>query len=189
MTGSPERFAVRLLPLCLVLACEGEPTTPSSLRTAPSPLVGVTDNRLSTFSVSPDSQMVFVGDTFRIRALPRNRAGELLERSFKCLARAGRIVTCGATAGAEARVPLRAVFFKSLSLLGSTMGSLGELERLLPWFETGALVPVVADVLPLERAREAQERLAGRGVFGKLVLDARRADEVPRPKEVSDGSP
>lgn len=115
--------------------------------------------------------------------------GELLEKSFKCLARGGRIVTCGATAGAEARVPLRAVFFKSLSLLGSTMGSLGELERLLPWFETGALVPVVADVLPLERAREAQERLAGRGVFGKLVLDAGRADEVPRPKEVSDGSP
>jgi hypothetical protein len=42
----------------------------------------VIDDRLATFAVSPDSQMVFVGDSFRVRALPKNRAGELLERSI-----------------------------------------------------------------------------------------------------------
>jgi plastocyanin len=82
MRHSPERSAVRLLPLCMLLACESEPTTPSSLRGVSAPVAAVTDNRLATFAVSPDSQMVFVGDTFRIRALPRNRAGELLERSI-----------------------------------------------------------------------------------------------------------
>jgi len=82
MQRSPERSVVRLLTLCVVLACESEPTTPSSLRGVSSPVAAVTDNRLATFAVSPDSQMVFAGDTFLIRALPRNRAGELLERSI-----------------------------------------------------------------------------------------------------------
>ena len=81
MLRSPERSA-RLLPLCLVLACEGEPTTPSALGAAPEALAAVTDNRLYTLRVSPDSQMVFAGDVFRVVALPRNRAGELLERSI-----------------------------------------------------------------------------------------------------------
>ncbi len=108
--------------------------------------------------------------------------GELLERSFRCLARGGRIVTCGATAGAEAAIPLRAVFFKQLSILGSTMGTLAELERLLPWFESGELAPVVADVLPLARAAVAHDRLTARGVFGKLVLDVDRAGEIPHPR-------
>ena len=111
--------------------------------------------------------------------------GEILERSFRCLAPGGRVVLCGATDRPTAEIPLRAVFFKSLSILGSTMGGLSELARLLPWFESGALRPVVARVLPWADARAAQELLAGRGVFGKIVLAvAAGADEVPRPKEI-----
>ena len=110
--------------------------------------------------------------------------GETLERSFKCLARGGRIVLCGATAAPTAEIPLRAVFFKSLSILGSTMGSLAELGRLLPWFETGELVPVVAGSFPIERLAEAHARLESREVFGKLVLEVGDgARQVPRPKE------
>ena len=109
--------------------------------------------------------------------------GETFERSLKCLAWGGRLVTCGATAGASAGLPLRAVFFKSLSILGSTMGSNAELARLLPWFETGALRPVVARTFPLEEAPAAQELLAARGVFGKIVLTVGGGGaEVPRPK-------
>jgi NADPH:quinone reductase-like Zn-dependent oxidoreductase len=112
--------------------------------------------------------------------------GEVFERSLRTLARGGRIVLCGATSGAEAKINLRAVFFKSLSIVGSTMGSLGELHALLPEFEKGTLRPVVAKTFPFEAARDAQEALAGRGHFGKIVLTMDDgAFAVPRPKEAA----
>jgi NADPH:quinone reductase-like Zn-dependent oxidoreductase len=110
--------------------------------------------------------------------------GETLERSFKCLAWGGRIVLCGATAAPTAEIPLRAVFFKSLSILGSTMGSNAELGRLLPFFERGKLAPVVAEVHPLRDLPLAEERLAAREIFGKVVMTvADGAATVPRPRE------
>jgi NADPH:quinone reductase-like Zn-dependent oxidoreductase len=96
--------------------------------------------------------------------------GEVFERSLRALARGGRLVTCGATAGATAQINLRALFFKSLSILGSTMGSLGELKTLLGFVETGELRPVLDRTFPLEEARAAQERLERREQFGKVVL-------------------
>ncbi len=113
--------------------------------------------------------------------------GELFEQSMRLLAWAGRIVLCGATAGAEARINLRAVFFKSLSILGSTMGRQGDLRRLLPWFESGRLRPVVDRELPLERAREAQEALARREQFGKIVLIVGEPDIARRPPAEAGG--
>ena len=108
--------------------------------------------------------------------------GEHFERSMKLLAWAGRIVLCGSTTAPEASINLRAVFFKSLSILGSTMGSQGDLRRLAPEFEAGRLRPVVDRTLPLERAREAQRALERREQFGKIVLtvgDPRAAGETP----------
>ncbi len=109
--------------------------------------------------------------------------GETFERSLRCLAKGGRVVLCGATAAPEAKINLRAIFFKGISILGSTMGSNAELATLLGWFERGRLRPVVARVLPLEAAHEAQELLASRAAFGKVVLaiDA-HADRVPHPR-------
>lgn len=110
--------------------------------------------------------------------------GETFEQSLRCLARGGRIVLCGATAAPEARVNLRALFFKSQSILGSTMGSNAELARLLAWFERGQLVPVVARTCPLEEAAAAQALLATRELAGKIVLTVGEgAHEVPRPRE------
>lgn len=112
--------------------------------------------------------------------------GEVFERSLKALAWAGRVVLCGATAGAEATINLRAVFFKSLSILGSTMGTLGELRHLCGYFESGELVPVVDRVLSLSEAREAQAVLEDREQFGKVVMtvgDEAEARRVPRPRE------
>jgi NADPH:quinone reductase-like Zn-dependent oxidoreductase len=111
--------------------------------------------------------------------------GEHFERSMRLLAWAGRIVLCGATAAPEARINLRAVFFKSISILGSTMGRQGDLRRLAPYFETGDLRPVVDRTLPLERAGEAQQALSRRQQFGKIVLtvgDAGEAGRPPRPE-------
>lgn len=90
--------------------------------------------------------------------------------SMKCLARAGRIVTCGATTGGNVGISLHAVFFKSLSILGSTMGSKGDLRAILRMFEQGSFVPVLDRSLPLEQAGEAHRLLESRAAMGKLVL-------------------
>jgi NADPH:quinone reductase-like Zn-dependent oxidoreductase len=107
--------------------------------------------------------------------------GAHFERSLRLLAWAGRIVLCGATAAPAARINLRAVFFKSLSILGSTMGRQGDLRRLAAWFESGELRPVVDRTLPLERAGAAQEALGRREQFGKIVLTVGDAEAAGRP--------
>lgn len=92
------------------------------------------------------------------------------EGSLRSLVRGGRYVTCGATSGPTAELPLNLVFFKSLSILGSTMGSLGDVHRLLDLVVAGRLAPVVDAVLPFDQVAEAHRRLEERRVFGKLVL-------------------
>ncbi len=90
--------------------------------------------------------------------------------SVRALAWQGRLVTCGATTGAEAAVDLRHLFFKSLSLLGSTMGRRGDLITILDHVASGRLRAVVEKTLPWEEVREAHRLLEGRSVFGKVVL-------------------
>ena len=99
--------------------------------------------------------------------------GKTFEDSLKTLAWAGRIVICGATANHLAGINLRAVFYKSLSILGSTMGSQSELRTLLRHVERGDLAPVIDRTLPLREAPEAQRLLEQREVFGKIVLTPR----------------
>lgn len=103
--------------------------------------------------------------------------GETFERSLKVLAWGGRLVFCGATSGPAAQINLRALFFKNQSILGSTMGSLAELRRLLQFVERGDLEPVVDRTLPLAEAAAAQAALANREQFGKIVLTVGSATE------------
>ena len=92
------------------------------------------------------------------------------EKSVASLANGGRLVTCGATTGYDARTDLRQLFAKNLSLLGSYMGSRGEFFRVLKLVIEKKLRPVIDRVLPLENCREAHELLENRGQFGKIVL-------------------
>lgn len=91
--------------------------------------------------------------------------------SIRCLARGGRLVCCGATTGADVRLNLRPVFFKQLSVIGSTMGSSAELVRAWREVEAGTIRPIVDRVLPLSRLGEAHALLEARGAFGKVVLE------------------
>jgi NADPH:quinone reductase-like Zn-dependent oxidoreductase len=92
------------------------------------------------------------------------------EQSILSLARGGRLVTCGATTGAEVSLSLRHVFFKNLSILGSTMGSRANFYPIFRHVEAGRLRAVVDRVMPLAQAPEAHRLLEARGIFGKILL-------------------
>ena len=96
--------------------------------------------------------------------------GELMEKAVTAVARGGRIVTCGATAGFTSKIDLRHVFFRQVEILGSTMGSKSMLLDALPFLQNGAIRPVIDDTMSLWDAPKAHEKLEGRKVFGKLVL-------------------
>ena len=82
----------------------------------------------------------------------------------------GRLVSYGATAGPRVELDLRHVFWKQLSIMGSTMGRPEEFRRVMRLVFEGAMAPVVDRVLPLEEAQRAHELLEAGEVFGKLVL-------------------
>ena len=90
--------------------------------------------------------------------------------SMRCLARGGRLVTCGATTGPKVELDLRFFFTKELSVLGCTMGGRRELEEVLSEVSRGRLKPVVGKVFALQEAAQAQATLESRNFFGKLVL-------------------
>lgn len=91
-------------------------------------------------------------------------------KSVACLPYGGRLVTCGATSGFDVQLDLRVLFYKRISLLGSTMGSKGDLFRILQLVEEGRLKPVLDRVMPLEEASKAHALLSGRSSFGNVVL-------------------
>ena len=92
-------------------------------------------------------------------------------KSVRSLARGGRLVTCGATTGFEVGLDLRALFAKQLSLLGSYVGTKGELLRVARFFFAGQLTPVIDRTFPLAQAADAQRRLEASEHFGKIVLE------------------
>ncbi len=91
--------------------------------------------------------------------------------SVLSLKKDGRLVTCGATSGYDARTDLRQVFYRHLNLLGSFMGSKSELLDAMKFVERGQIRAVVDRTLPLAEARRAHELIEDRAQFGKLVLE------------------
>ncbi|GAB3687456.1 zinc-binding dehydrogenase [Angustibacter aerolatus] len=92
------------------------------------------------------------------------------EHSLKALRPGGTVVVSGATSGSRAVTELNRVFFLQLRVVGSTMGTRAELERLVRFCETTGTRPVVDSVLPMASAREGFEKLLAGDVFGKVVL-------------------
>jgi NADPH:quinone reductase-like Zn-dependent oxidoreductase len=91
-------------------------------------------------------------------------------KSIVSCARGGRIVTCGATAGYEATLNLRHVFWRHLSIMGSTLAPKSCLFDIADRVAAGQLRPVVDRVLPLAEIQEAHRALEAREAFGKIVL-------------------
>jgi NADPH:quinone reductase-like Zn-dependent oxidoreductase len=97
--------------------------------------------------------------------------GDVFVKSILATAWGGRVVTCGATAGFTPQIDLRQVFFRQVEVLGSTMGSKGDLFDILALVKDGKLRPVVDRVMPLWEAAEAHRVLEDRKAFGKVVLE------------------
>ena len=83
MTRFAEQTAARWVPLCFLVACQGEPTTPSAAFTPGGVTAMATDNTVTSLTIVPDSQMVFLGDRFSFIARPKNKAGQILDRAVQ----------------------------------------------------------------------------------------------------------
>jgi NADPH:quinone reductase-like Zn-dependent oxidoreductase len=90
--------------------------------------------------------------------------------SARSLKPGGAIVVCGATSGDATAAELQRVFFLQLRVVGSTMGTRDELERLVQMCTVTGVRPVVDQVLPLEQARDGFARMLHGDVFGKVVF-------------------
>ena len=90
--------------------------------------------------------------------------------AVRSLARLGRLVVYGATTGPSVEMDLRQLFWKQVSIMGTTMSNRSEFHTVMDLVFSGVLTPVVDRVLPLERTREAHELLEAGAQFGKIVL-------------------
>jgi NADPH:quinone reductase-like Zn-dependent oxidoreductase len=93
-----------------------------------------------------------------------------LGHSLKALKAGGRCVIAGATSGHLVEVDLRQVFFRQLSLVGSTMGTREELDTMLALVARKGLRPIVDSTFALAEARTAFVRMLDGEAFGKIVL-------------------
>ncbi len=95
---------------------------------------------------------------------------EVWDVSLQSLSKGGRLITCGATTGAEVELDLRYVFSRQLTIKGSYMGTRAELVKAVELMGQRRLKPVIDRTFPLEEARAAQELMLSRKFFGKIVL-------------------
>ncbi len=114
-----------------------------------------------------------------VRLLTANRGVDVViehvgtatwDKSVRSLAPAGRLVTCGATTGYDAKIDLRFLFSRQLSLLEFVYGTKDELRTVLKLVAQGRLKPVVDKVFRLEDCAAAHQYLEDGKQFGKVVL-------------------
>ncbi|MDT3396665.1 zinc-binding dehydrogenase [Streptomyces sp. B1866] len=107
----------------------------------------------------------------RVDAVIETVGAATWSHSVKSLKPGGSLVISGATSGQTPKSgELNRIFFLELKVVGSTMGTKDELESLVSFCVAKGIRPVIDSVLPLDRAREGLEKIAGGDLFGKVVL-------------------
>jgi NADPH:quinone reductase-like Zn-dependent oxidoreductase len=96
--------------------------------------------------------------------------GESWIKSLASLAKGGRLVTCGATAGANPPTDIQRIFWNNLKIFGSTLGDRAEFQEVLNFMAASRTKPVIDQVFPLRDAAAAQIRLEAGKQFGKILL-------------------
>ncbi|HKY59475.1 MAG TPA: zinc-binding dehydrogenase [Gemmatimonadota bacterium] len=121
----------------------------------------------------------------RIRELTGKRGVDLVvdnvgqatwQDSIECVARGGRIATCGATTGNDAVTPINRVYWKQISIHGSTMANRAEFRTVVRLVVGGRIDPIIDRVYQLEEVPAALARLETGDQFGKIVI--RVADDL-----------
>ena len=93
------------------------------------------------------------------------------KESMRSLKKGGRLVTCGATTGPIAELELRLIFSRQISIHGSYMGNLSELNDVMRYINSGAFKPIVDSVFELKDAPSAHRHMESRNQFGKIILN------------------
>ena len=109
-----------------------------------------------------------LGESFDV--ILDSAGGEGFLKLIDLAAPGGRIVFFGATAGDPPAFPMRQVFWKGLSILGTTMGSPNDFRSLVEFVETHQIVPDVDETFPLDKVNDALDRMASGAQSGKIVL-------------------
>ena len=109
-----------------------------------------------------------LGETFDV--IVDSSGGDGFLKLVDLAAPGGRIVFFGSTAGDPPAFPMRKVFWKQLSILGTTMGSPRDFADLVAFVERHRIVPDVDETFPVERANDALDRMASGAQSGKIVL-------------------
>jgi NADPH:quinone reductase-like Zn-dependent oxidoreductase len=92
------------------------------------------------------------------------------QTSLQAVRAHGRIAVCGATTGPNPKAALHRVWWKQVTILGSSMGTNADFEGVYELVAGGRAKPVVDSVFPLAEARAAHERMESGEHFGKIVL-------------------
>jgi len=92
------------------------------------------------------------------------------QRSLQAVRAAGRIAVCGATTGPNPPAALHRIWWKQLTIYGSTMGTKQDFEGAYELVASSRARPVVDSVYPLEETRAAHERMEAGEQFGKITL-------------------
>jgi NADPH:quinone reductase-like Zn-dependent oxidoreductase len=92
------------------------------------------------------------------------------QKSLQAVRAHGRIAVCGATSGPNPKAALHRIWWKQLTILGSTMGMKRDFEGAYELVKSGKAKPVIDSVFPLADASAAHERMESGEQFGKIVL-------------------
>jgi NADPH:quinone reductase-like Zn-dependent oxidoreductase len=95
------------------------------------------------------------------------------QRTLQAARQGGRIAVCGATSGPNPPAALHRVWWKQLTIYGSTMGTKADFEGAYELVASGKARPVIDEVLPLSEARSAHERMEAGDQLGKIVLSVK----------------
>ena len=92
------------------------------------------------------------------------------KQSIRILSKGGRLVTCGATTGADVNINLAHLFMKQQSILGSTMSSISTFKEVMNIINDKKYIPMVNKIFPMKDIRDAHAYIENRQQSGKVVL-------------------
>ncbi|WP_136716569.1 alcohol dehydrogenase catalytic domain-containing protein [Halorientalis salina] len=111
-----------------------------------------------------------LADVEPVDAVINHLSGEFTDACLSALGRGGRMVICGRTAGQFSEIDTQELFLEHKRVIGSTMGTQADLERVVDFYEDGAVEPPVHETYGLDRAGQAFADMRDRTVVGNLVI-------------------